>query len=245
LPSPKCRNVIAPADVTHVFDDKCIRRLADTAKLPKTADIDRFTRDLRLSVRLYADRAREPTCNEWHDEIARLYASARRRSCAKVVELVDALSLSARTILDEKKGLLGERIHCRSPLPPSCRSGQSECTCDIYETLCCMGGRVVLGRRRSLGRRSRSWQPLLEAPERRRNFPKRQAEQHLVMLLQIDWLLATGTNPPVTADHRNPGPFARMVRECLRLVGASHADAVGLINELDRQRRGLTPPKAI
>lgn len=33
------------------------------------------------------------------------------------------------------------------------------------------------------------------------------------------------------------GPFARMVAECLCLVGACHADAVGLINELDRQCR--------
>ena len=33
-----------------------------------------------------------------------------------------------------------------------------------------------------------------------------------------------------------PGPFAQIVGKCLELVGASHADAVGLINELNRRR---------
>ena len=33
-------------------------------------------------------------------------------------------------------------------------------------------------------------------------------------------------------DSRDIGPFARLVRECLRLVGASYADPVALINEV-------------
>jgi hypothetical protein len=36
--------------------------------------------------------------------------------------------------------------------------------------------------------------------------------------------------------HDKPGPFARLLKECLRLIGAPHADAVGLINQLKKSK---------
>jgi hypothetical protein len=56
------------------------------------------------------------------------------------------------------------------------------------------------------------------------------------MHLQLAWLEATGKPPSLAASAARPGPFARMVGKCLELVGAGHADAVGLINELNRRR---------
>jgi len=52
------------------------------------------------------------------------------------------------------------------------------------------------------------------------------------MWLQTAWLEATGKSPSLAANPARPGPFARMAKEAFVLVGASHADAVGLINDL-------------
>ncbi|WP_439370968.1 hypothetical protein [Bradyrhizobium sp. DASA03120] len=70
---------------------------------------------------------------------------------------------------------------------------------------------------------------------------KRELERRFVMNLQLAWLEATGEKPTATVSPSDPDrPFANFVHECLRLVGASHADAVGLINDLSRQRKILS-----
>jgi hypothetical protein len=53
----------------------------------------------------------------------------------------------------------------------------------------------------------------------------------------VAWLEATGERPSLAANPARPGPFARIARKCLEIVGASHADVVGLINELNRRRK--------
>ena len=65
------------------------------------------------------------------------------------------------------------------------------------------------------------------------------------MWLRIAWLEATGKEASLTADPRRPGPFARMVQECLKLVGAGHADAVALVNKLNQIRREMNQRSAI
>jgi hypothetical protein len=124
-------------------------------------------------------------------------------------------------------------------LPPTetlCDETQREKACDAIVMLCRTGGRHIEGRKRPSGRRSRSWQARLYAPEPSRHPGKRKAERAFLRRLQLAWLEATGERPSMTAHHVNLGPFAKMVRESLRLVGAAHADAVGLINELNRRR---------
>src|SRR5262249_162095 len=88
------------------------------------------------------------------------------------------------------------------------------------------------------GKRSREWRPLLYAPELSRHFPKRTAERNFVMWLSMAWLEAVGRPAPRRAHHFAPGPFARFVQECFRLLGA-HAHAVELINQLADRRREM------
>jgi hypothetical protein len=72
-------------------------------------------------------------------------------------------------------------------------------------------------------------------------LPKRDAELELITCLQDAVLRATSYKYKLswTAHHEFPGPFARMAQQVLNLVGAGHADAVGLINELDKRRRKM------
>jgi hypothetical protein len=89
---------------------------------------------------------------------------------------------------------------------------------------------------RLTGKRSTTWQPKLFAPEPDQHPPKREAERQFVMHLQLAWLEAVGKPPTATVNpSRSDRPFANLVRECLKLVGAN-ADAVALINELQRRR---------
>jgi hypothetical protein len=104
-------------------------------------------------------------------------------------------------------------------------------------SLCRIGGLRVEGRRRSSGKRSPpSLRPILFAPRASRNFLRREAERYFVERLSIAWREVTGKAPPRTARsasaERDIGPFARLIRECLRLVGAGYADPVALINEV-------------
>src|SRR5262249_62023141 len=77
----------------------------------------------------------------------------------------------------------------------------------------------------------------LQAQKLSATFQRGDAERNLVMQLQLAWLEATGRRPSLAANPARPGPFVRIVGKSLELVGASHADAVGLINELNRRRK--------
>ena len=132
------------------------------------------------------------------------------------------------------------------PLPETLRDrARREEACATVVQLCQYGGHWVQGRKRPSGKRSWSWRPYIRAPEPRRHFPKREAERTFVMWLRTAWLDATGEEAPRTADPCRPGPFARMVRKCLILVGAGHADAIGLLNELNQIRREMTQRSAL
>ena len=127
------------------------------------------------------------------------------------------------------------------PSPEMLRDhARREEACATVVKLCQYGGHWVQSRKRPSGKRSWSWRPYIRAPEPRRHFPKREAERTFVMWLRTAWLDATGKEAPRTADPRRPGPFARMVRKCLILVGAGHADAIGLLNELNQIRREMS-----
>jgi hypothetical protein len=76
--------------------------------------------------------------------------------------------------------------------------------------------------------------------------PKRQPERDFIMFLQVDFLTATGRNPPETARkyaHRDltlrPSPFVEMVQKCLELLGAEKVDVIEQINKLQTRRSKL------
>jgi hypothetical protein len=233
----KRRQLIAAEDVPTVFNDACIRRLATIAKSPPNADIAAWAEGIRDAARIFARETREPSDNALHQEIATLYAAADQRRYDRLQVLFANRTPRARRMLDDRAARPSVRIEL--PAPDALRDPERrDAACEAIARLCRIGGKIIKGRRRPGGKRSRpAFRPLFHAPEPRPHFPKRQAERNFVMLLQIAWLDTTGMKPAPTARHGSLGPFGRFAQECLRLVGAVDADVVELINELNRQRR--------
>jgi hypothetical protein len=123
-----------------------------------------------------------------------------------------------------------------------------DAACAAVASLTSWGGLRTRGRKRLSGKRSVTWAPFLNAPEfhasnkRKQRSPKRAAELRFVQNLRLAWLEAEGGDLPVTVNPYNSDlPFPKMVRYCLKLVGAPDASAIRLINELSK-RRSRRPP---
>jgi hypothetical protein len=257
----KHRRIIAPDDVPTVFDDDCIRGLAKLGKLPANADFEKFAAGIREAARIFAGDARVPTDNELRREIEALWKASDRQCYAKAAELLEALSPRARATLSPGKNGAALVEHKRNldlelPSPDALRDpARRDDALAAIGRISALGGRYVLappskgpGRHRHLfapeppqGQRTQ-WRPVFYAPDARRNFQKRAPERDFVMWLRLAWTEATGESPSRTArraeeSYRDLGPFARFVRECLRLAGAPYADVAELINELERRRR--------
>jgi hypothetical protein len=234
--STKSQEPIAEADIQDIVDDGCIDELATVGRLPEHADRKRFAEGVRKAAGIYAQAAHVPTDNDLHAEIAALSRTAERKQYEHVAALLEGLSPKARDLLNSRgaRPSLGVKLPAAETLRDSARRESAR---ETVRRLCQLGGCYVAGRRRPSGKRSRAWRPLLHAPKRVRNFAKRDAELNFIMWLGIAWLEATGELPSRAANAARPGPFARMVQNCLKLVGAGHANAVGLINELNRRRR--------
>jgi hypothetical protein len=223
--------IIALSDVATRFDDACVRTLA----LPPGADLQVCGWWLREAAEIFVGEAKIPTANEIRDEIASLHDAAERRAFEKAAHLLEHLSL-------ETYAMLGEAL----PAPAELRNEiLRDNAAYALASLCRVGARRVKGRRRSSGKRScPSLRPHFYAPMASKNFLKRQAERNFVERISIAWFKSTGKKPPRTARRedagRDIGPFARFVRECLRLVGANYADPVALINEVAASTKTAT-----
>jgi len=241
-PASKARRPISAEEVARVFDDACIEKLAGIGKLPAGADRKRFAEGIREAARMYATDARTPNVNALHDEIAELHRAADRRLYEQVACLMERLSPRAHDMLSERGSRLGG---IELPSPDALRDNERrEAACAAIAQVCRIGGRLVEGRRRPSGKRSRLvWQPVLYAPKKEKNFDRREAERNFAMWVRLAWVEATNAIPARTARHgdrsRDPGPFARMLQKCLHLVGALDADVVELINKLHRLRRWM------
>jgi hypothetical protein len=233
----KKQTAIAAADVPRLFNDACFEQLAIIGRLPDTADRQRFGESIREAARIYAEDARRATIGKVRDEIASLYKAAEHKRYDRAAMLLANLSPEACTYLEalELPGPRGAGL--RLPTADKLRDPKRrDEACEMIERLCRIGGGYVVGRKRSPGKRSKTWRPLLFAPVPDKHPPKREAELQFVMNLQLAWLEAVGKPPTATVNPSRPDrPFANLVKKCLKLANA-HADAVGLINEL-RSRR--------
>ena len=258
--SGKAPRPIAEDEVPLKFNEACIEQLAAIGRLSDSVDRLRLAEGVRGAARAYARNVRKPSVNKPHDEIKALYNAVLRRQYNKAASLLAEISPQALAYLKARLDRPGpQRAGLKLPSPRDLldtspgqiyrgrpgglllRSSVSRAdeACEMIERLCRVGGNVVQGRKRSSGRRSRpTLLPLFPAPKPRQHLPKRQAELIFVGQLAAAWLWATGKLPARTADRRAPGPFARFVRECLRLVGAERANAVKLINRLGRREAG-------
>jgi len=259
----RSQRAITTDQVPHVFNDARIEQLASIGKPPSHTNMQRFADGIREAARKYATEIRQPNDNEVYAEILRLHRAAERRYYSEVATLVKKLSLRARDLLkcDELRTIRSPAVTSDSrrirhhtslrwtkvalPSPEALLDERRDHACATVIKLCQNGGGWVEGRKRPSGKRSWTWRPYFRAPEPQRHFPKREEELSFVMWLRIAWLEATGKEASLTADPRRPGPFARMVQECLELVGAGHADAVALVNKLNQIRREMNQRPAI
>jgi hypothetical protein len=212
--------------------------------MPAGADKKVFGEGVREAARIYAREARTPNANSLNDEVAGLHRAADQRLYAQVVDLLERLSPHARGMLIQRGSQLGIDLPEAEAVFDNDRRDNA---CAAIVKVCMMGAQYAEGRSRPKGKRSAGfWRPVLYAPDKQRNFTKRTAERNFLMWLRLAWLEATGNTPP--ADTARPadagreiGPFARMLKECLCLLGAQDADPVELINELHRRRRLMSP----
>jgi hypothetical protein len=109
--------------------------------------------------------------------------------------------------------------------------------CENIARLCRIGACWKEGRRRPGGKRSITLVSMLHAPEPQQHPSRRKAQLNFVMWLRVAYVEATGEQPSLTANANRPGPFARMVQACLDEIRAG-ANAVELLNELQRRRKG-------
>jgi hypothetical protein len=233
--SKKTHSTIAAHDVLRVFDDVCIDRLAEIVELPNVADRRRFGESIREAARIYADDARKPNVNAMHNEIERLHEAASRREYEQVALLIDALPPEVRQRFETREATPGfKNAGLKFPSAKALRDPE-RCyeACEVVRQFCSVGE----------GPRRRT---LLYARERIARPTKREAERRFVTNLRLAWLEAADTNPTATVNPaRSDRPFADFARECLTLVGAPYADAVGLINELNRRRKASENPRPV
>jgi hypothetical protein len=253
MASTKSRPAIEADQVPDIFTDPCIEHLARIGKFPLDGNKRVLAEGMRDAARTYARKSREPNDNEMRLEIESLCGAAERRDYDQVAMLIESLSCTTRNLLlnyaywqhDEtattlaspkpngprrRRPISAQWTNVPLPRPETLRDEASrDKACATVVKLCQCGGT----------RGARGWRWYLRAPKPQRNFPKRDVERGFVTLLTIAWTEATGEMPSPTADPGCPGPYARMVKECLRLVGAGHADAVGLLNSLHECRRKM------
>lgn len=258
------RAIVAEA-VPKVIDDAAIQRLAVLAKLPLGADLVAFGQSVRSAVFIYARDAATPSSNEVHREIEKLHSLARRRAYGDLSTAIEKMTSDARRLLERRRAALNVRasemlkrhrpdvarriLALRIPNPAELHDpDRREQAATGLKELIEVEVRYDEGRNRPSGRHSRTRRPSLVAPEAGRGEPRREAERSLVMWLQVAMLEAV-EHVPTTAQHNNPGPFARLAAEVLRLVGATGpANAKGLavqmINDLQDRRRAKRPTGA-
>ena len=232
-----------PVDaVSAIFNDNCLKQLARDGKLPPGANYPRFARSVRGAVCDFVLAVRAPTSNDLHREIKALHSAADREQYDELANLLDRLSPAARAWLNQRGqrpgwqsiyGSQGAKLPTANEVREPTRRKEA---CTLVRGMCTAGGRIIEGRRRSTGKRSLSYQTVLDAPTPSRHFSKREAELALITSLQLSFVGATGKMPALTARRGFLGPFARMTQKVFHFAGAAHADVVGLINELNRRR---------
>jgi hypothetical protein len=239
-------------EVDHVFSDRSVAKLVVRIGLTNCVDVQRLAKGMRSSASRYASDAHLPTPNSLRREIAHLQHAARGRKYKTVAGVLAQLSETARELLEGRAAVLSDRpwpdqpARASLPKPEELHDAdRRDDACDLIHVIATMGGYSVDGRRRSTGKQDREWRVRLYAPKASRAEPRRRAERSFVRSLRANYFDATGRMPANTAQHFRPGPFSRLVAECLRLLRAPTRDpdddraglTVQLINDIDRERR--------
>ena len=227
---------IPAAAVARLLDEACLARLARLTKLPPDADRVAFAEGVRTAAIIYAHDAAAAHPNRLHREIAALKAAARAQRYEQTAAFLRGMSAEALALVHQREVRLKGRL---PPLPPPDALDdpvRRDAACATIAALLSVGGRIAPSRNRPSGKRSQTWRSELLAPPLQQRPTRRAAERMLAQNLSLALLEATGAEPALTAHPDKPGPFARLVAEVLRLVGAPHVNAVKVINALNRLR---------
>jgi hypothetical protein len=232
------RDPIRTDEIARTFSDAAVAKLARRAGL-RRANFKELAAGIRASVEQYAKEVRLATPNTVHREIEGLVQAAARRDYPKLRENYANLSNDARQPLEDRV----QRIRDRAPTEDQKLYWALPELAELDDPCCQSAAAEAILRIATIGWSKDGW--ILYAPEPSKSEPRREAERTFVRWLQVAYSRATGRMPPNTGQHYRPGPFPRMVAECLRLARAPSSDpdddraglAVQLINDLDRERR--------
>lgn len=240
------------ADIDVVFDERAIASLAARAKIPANADFACFTNGVRIAASEFLKTNLKLSPAMLRRAIAELYSQSLRaehgndraiRSLARSLELIhpcvrewicrvnypDRRSIPARYEILSPETRFTALITLRQQLTA--------------------GGKIVEGRRRANGKRSRSFMPLLKAPEDiPPNRPPHLATRELIRLLAFAYCEGTGKLPPRVFSSKvaHFGPFGRLVEETFRRLHLPTGYLPALLNEYGaalyrRSRTSVSP----
>jgi hypothetical protein len=242
-PEMASRSLIAISDVDGVFNDEIVKQMAAAVAASADADIAHFAESIRIPARIFLGQKAKLNFPQQRAAIERLYQLNTRaedgndRKARALARAVDAMPADVRQWL----------LSCNTPhdrtiptateiLSPATRQSAVE----RFRLILSYGGGIVAGRKRSGGRRSRSFKPLLRLPERiEPGRPRGEAEREFVQWLAVAYVEATGRSPPRTANYKIAirGPFPRFVHQCFELVGAPTGNVTRLLNQYGAARR--------
>jgi hypothetical protein len=216
--------------------------LAQTAKLPAN-DVARFAQSIRISARIFLEEKNKLNFPQLRTAIGRLYRLNTRaedgndRTAQALARAIDAMHPDVRQWLLSCQGPHDRNIPTAMEIlsPPTRQSAV-----DRFRLVLSWGGSVVEGRKRSGGRRSLSFKPLLRLPERiERGRPRGEPEREFVQGLALAYVEVARRPPPRTAHYNIDirGPFSDFVHRCFELVGAPTGNVTRLLNQYGAARR--------
>jgi len=219
------------------LSDDEVRGLIERHNIP-VSDAKKIGQSLRQDFEIYERDRKRPNVNDCYDEIVHLYRAAEKRNIKDLAARLNELSPEIRAKLEERAARIGVII----PSPDELKDAEKRKTaCETVARLCQIGGMWTEGRLRPFGKQSKTWKPNLYASKKEEHVSKRDAARDFVAHLRCTWQKATGEWPADTADSRQPGPFARFFKECLKLAGTPDVNAVKTINDFATAKREACP----
>jgi hypothetical protein len=234
-----------------------IRAAIDAARLPKRGrfDCDVLAHGIQAAIERY--RATDVPSNEARRAIGKLWKLADKVArgemgyAQQLSEEFKRMPAAAQRLLAERADRLSRRasllsrrhsrvVHeARLPTPEQLADpATARTTADALRFLTQSGATPKRGRQRPGGKQSPpTAEPVLWAPGVSVGRTKNEAARELVMWLAVAWREATGSKPSLSAHRDKPGPFVRLVKAVLIVVGARHVDAVELVNRYGKQHK--------
>src|SRR5262245_17335519 len=204
----------------------------------------RFAQSIRISARIFLEAKNKLNFSQLRAAIERLYQLNTRaedgsdRTARALARAVDAIHPDVRQWLQSCN-----RPHHHRNIPTAAEilsPATRQSAVERLRQILSWGGSIVAGRKRSGGRRSRSFKPRLRLPERiERGRPRGEPEREFVQWLAVAYVEVTGRPPPRTAHYNLDirGPFSNFVHRCFELVGAPTGNVTRLLNQYGTARR--------